>query len=159
MVSQLQSYYLEEIVDKLIFYYEMHTNKKFNTRNLDDCIDFIKWLNGDVVFDCILNDRFGVDGAIINKGDNSFVIFVDENSLKSNVGVKKSAIGTIYRMLFYHIQSWVNEKNLSDSEKQKNRLVYPQIDGLTAEDILQLPEIKDDSIQKRIGLRKNNINK
>jgi hypothetical protein len=36
---------------------------------------------------------------------------------------------------------------------------YPKMDGLTADDLLQLPEIKDNSIQKRIRLRKNNINK
>ena len=159
MVSQLQANCLDEVASKLIFFYEEDTKKKFNTRDLNCCLEFIKWLNGEVVFGCMLDDRYGVDGAVVNKSDNSFLIFVDEGSLKSNVDVEKSAIGTIYRMLWFHIRTWVTEKDMSVEEKQTNRLLYPKLEGLTADDLLSLPEIKEScNIQKRIRLRKKLTN-
>lgn len=159
MLTQLQTYYIDEVVNKLINYYENDTKKKFNTRDLEQCLEFIKWLNGDVVFGCRLDDRYGVDGAVVNINDGGFAIFVDEKSLKNNIDVKRSAIGTIYRMLWFHIKSWVSEKDMSDEGRKTNRLLYPKLEGLTADDLLSLPEIKEsDSIQKKISLGKN-VNK
>lgn len=160
MVSQLQVHYLDDIADKLISYYEKQTNKKFNTRDLDSCIEFIKWLNGDVVFCSMLNDRYGINGAVVNKSDDSFVVFVDQSSFKSNIDIEKNVINIIYRMLWFHIRTWVTEKNMSDEEKQTNRLVYPKMDGLTVDELLALPEIKvSDSIQNSIIFRKRLTNK
>ena len=62
-------------------------------------------------------------------------------------------------MLWFHIKSWVSEKDMSDEERKTNRLLYPKLEGLTADDLLSLPEIKEsDSIQKKISLGKN-VNK